>query len=196
MDLIKRSLSAFLALLMAAGCASVSFKSVWRAHDAGPFELTDKRIAVFILTDSEALRRNGEEVTREVAQGVAGYSIISYDHKEDMERILALAREAGCEGVFVIRYAAAEADRHVRSGFRVGLGYGRFMGWRVGYYDPMFEMQEPGSLIETRLYDAKSGKILWTALSEFGYPSLSERVFLSVARESLKKMFNEGVLTR
>lgn len=194
-------LSALITCLLATGCTAVSFKSVWRAPNEPAWAVSGKRIAALVLTDTEAVRRNAEnliaeELNLEGAVGNSAYKVLKEEALGELQGVLAALKSSGMEGVLVIRAVYPDSEARRRPGVRIGVGYGRVRGWYGGMYDAWYWPDEVPIVLETRFHDAGDGRIIWTGVTEWSYSSIDERTFANVARASLGRMLKEGVITR
>ena len=72
------------------GCATTRFKSTWRDPAAQPITLRGQKVAAFMLSQNESMRRSGEdilarELTARGVQGIAGYQLTGGQPIQDSE---------------------------------------------------------------------------------------------------------------
>jgi hypothetical protein len=194
-------LSALFLCLSVAGCTAVSFKSVWRAPNEPSWVVSGKKIAALVMTEIEAVRRNAEDLIAEElnlqgAMGHSAYRVLKEDSLVEPQGVLAALKSYGMEGVLVVRAFKPDAEGRRRSGLTIGVGYGRVRTWYGGMYDGWNWPDEEPIVLETRFHDAGDGRILWTGVTELSHSSIDEKTYSSVAKASLARMLEEGVLAR
>jgi hypothetical protein len=187
--------------LVATGCGSKThFFSTWGANDAQPVSVNGTEIAAVFFNTNESVRREGEDVmVNELARfgGIAfpSYKMISED-PSNRERAKVELEQRGIDAVISMRVIAAERVANYAADYWSTPYYGSLwgywgQGWAAGY--------DPTSLVvrvETLLYSLKDDKLLWAGMSETIEPDDVESAVKSIARKAVKKMDEEGVLTK
>ena len=187
--------------LVAAGCGTEThFFSTWSSQEAQPVSVAGAQIATVFFNTNESVRREGEDVmVNEVARfgGVSypSYKILSSD-PSDRERSKKELSKAGVEAVLSMRVIAAERVGTYGPDYFSGPYYGSLWGywgygWGSGYDYTSLIVR-----VETMLYSLKDDKLLWAGMSETFDPDDVDSAVKSIARKAIKKMDEEGVLSR
>ena len=171
----RRCLAPLIALA-AAGCASTTFDSIWKAPDAAPLDFkAGDRIVAMVVSDQVALRRSGEANLADVldARGftaVPAYTLIPDEEMRDEAKARARIEAGNVVGVVVLRPRGSEQKVTVTS---TGYGppyYGGF--WGGGYYYNSWGYAETVArtdtyvAIETLIYDLRQNKLVWAGRSK------------------------------
>ena len=180
---LRRCLAPWIALA-AAGCASTTFESTWKAPDAKPMELqAGDKIVAMVVSDQESIRRSGEANLADVldARGfkaVPAYMVIPQEEVRDEAKARARIEAAEVVGVVVLRPRGSEQKVTTS---RVTYGppyYGSF--WGGGYYYDSWMYSQPVTrtdtyvTIETLIYDLRQNKLVWAGRSKTMNPETVE----------------------
>jgi len=186
--------------LVAAGCGSrTHFFSTWSSTEAQPVSVNGSHIATVFFNNNESIRREGEDVmVNELARfgGVAfpSYKVIP-DNPSDRERAKRELEKAGVDVVISMRVIAAERDftpDYWASSPYYGTLWGYWgYGWGSGYDSSNLIVR-----VETLLYSLEKDKLIWAGMSETFDTDDVEDAVESIARKAVKKMEEEGVLSR
>lgn len=188
---MHRSLSITLqlvALLAALGCAATQVKQVLidDAYEGG----RPKNVLVIALVNQPTARRlmESEFVKRFKAQGVGAvesFQVLANDALEDeaaRTSIIAAVTERAIDAVLMVRFAGSRTEERDIPGMTITRGYGMPYGsagaWG-GYTAVVGSFPGPSAPttqgysaeqrflnLETRLYDVRTEKLIWSALSE------------------------------
>src|SRR3954451_13806747 len=143
MDMRTRALGigvAAIAALVAAGCASTSFQSIWKAPDAKPIELKPgDKIVAMVVSSQVSLRRSGEDNLADVIanhgyKAVPAYMLIPDDEIQDEAKAKARIEASDAVSVVVLRPLGSEKETTTTTsgGYWGAPYYGGF--WGGGYY--------------------------------------------------------------
>ncbi len=176
---MTRRAPALLGLTALLACSSTQLVSVWVEPDrpAGVY----RKILVVGLAEREGNRAAFEHdfAARLAERGAVG--IPSMDPFPDLddfsrERVGAWARRNGADGVLVSRLVdVREEERYVPPEVRYDL-YGYWGGVRPVVVAPGYVETDRTVVIETNLFDARDGKLVYSATSESFNPSSDARV--------------------
>ena len=161
------------------GCASTSIKKTWKSPDypGGPVQ----KVSVVDVEDRKLVREGIENRFVRELRGHGQEAITTYDlidlpgNKADKEAAAARVRAAGADVVLVIRLVDQETYAHqVRTTpelfVPVVTGFGSY-GWydydTVAFVDmgPVWSGSNQDIYLNASLFDLKSGKRLWMALT-------------------------------
>jgi hypothetical protein len=173
--------------LMSCG-ASQEVTSFWKNPEMTPIKKPYTKIFISVLTADRGARNVVESDLSTVAKGRGIEAVKSIDiypnisSKKDMpseEAILAKIKELNCDGIFVLSLLDVKAEqRYVpgtttyAAGYAPYPSYGYYGGY-YGYYSYNYNViSEPGYyttdktyFIEANLYDAATGKIVFSMQS-------------------------------
>jgi hypothetical protein len=191
--------------LAAAGCATTSFTSTWKAPDAGPVSLGGKKVAAMMVTPNDGTRRAAEDVlARELsargAQGVPSYSLFDGRDFKDEDVVRRAMQQAGIDGVVVIRAVGSDKEVSYTPGtwttrpvYRVFWGgYYRY-GWS-SVYEPGYLRTDTVVTVETLVYSMTDDKLIWAGASRTTNPSGLDALVKELAGKVAGQMRQEGVL--
>ena len=159
------------ALTLVAGCATTNISSSWVTPGARPVTF-DNTLVVF-MHPVETTRRAAEEYL--VARigpdrAVASYTVISQDEVRDTARAKVTVRNAGFDGVVVLRVIGVE-ERVNLEGVATPPNYEQ--GFWDYYEDGWPSVYEPDRLprdtivsVETNVYSVTEDRLLWSGVSE------------------------------
>lgn len=176
-----RTATMLLAALTAVACASTTLRDSWLDPDfrGGPFN----KILVVAVHPSATEKRTFEDivsaaVARTGAQGIPGWRAIP-EQAAISESVWNAAVEAsGADALMLVRLLYLDRRTSVTpvvvpSGPTFGYGWGYYNAWvavpQVSQYDV--------AVVETRLFDVRSRKLVWSGITETFQPT-------SVAKET------------
>lgn len=186
------------------GCASTRFVSTWTEPTAPAGALAGKKVAVFTISENEAMRRVTEsvmarEITERGAQGVAGNTLMSAEETRDQAAAAAKLREGGFGAVVTMRGVGTREQTNYNPGtLWIDPGYQSWGGyWTSSWahvYTPGYMAMEMTVMIETLIYDLESGKLLWAGRSDTTDPSSVEQMIEQLAAELDGELAKTGLL--
>jgi hypothetical protein len=168
---------AAVALSMALGsCATTKLTGSWSdpSYTGGPF----KKIMVVGVARREAMRKIFEStfaarLREHGTLGVPSGSFAPGAELLDKESLASKVTELGCDGVLVTRLL----DRSMQTTYYPPTGYAVPRAYHGGYYhyyrqaytvvySPGYVVQSTTVSLETNLYDAASGALVWSGLTD------------------------------
>jgi hypothetical protein len=167
--------------LTVAGCASTRVTNAWR--DPGYAGPAFTRLLVLGVGHEGGIRRTfEEEFSRKLAaagvHAVPGYQLIARDGKVPDDELRSAVVKAGVDGVLITRLVRVDVrTRYVPGHVMVMPAYGYHDSF-YGYYGaswayvwpPTVEQYEVVTL-ETNLWDARSERLVWSAMTESFAPT-------------------------
>src|SRR5262245_33258524 len=182
-------------------CSTTSFKSTWQDPQVGRLDFKGKRVAALVLTQNEALRRNGEtalaqELAKRGVQPIPGYEFLSSDDLKNRDTVRAKLRESGAEGAVVMRVI----DRRQEVNYVPGAGPydGSFYGyWGYGWSavsDPGYLTTDTIVSVETMVYSVTDDKLLWAGVSETIDPGRLDSSIADIVNKAAKEMKKSGLI--
>jgi hypothetical protein len=192
---------AFVVAVGAVACATTQFKSTWKDPTAQPIALQGQKVAAFLITPNESMRRSGEDIlSRELSargvQGIPGYQLTGDKPSQDSEVLRKKLGEMGVDGAVILRVV----DRRQEVNYVPGSPY---YGSMYGYWDYGWAMTaSPGYLqtdtivsVETLVYSARDEKLLWGGVSETIDPRNLDKFIKEIVKAAGDEMKKAGLVT-
>ena len=186
-----------LALLLLPSCATTQLTSVWRDE---AYQVQPRKILVIGILKTPGNRRilEDEMVKQLKARGtdaVAGYTVLPEQIEANRETIAATMNEIGADAVLISR----PVDKKSVTTYVPGtpqMGYpGYAGGWHSYYtYSPGYVVQDEYAVAETNLYDLKTDKLIWTAVSETWINDKNEGLIRSFAKVIVDSLAGQKVI--
>ncbi len=192
----------FLAMVVLPGCASVSL--LHSAKDPAAPAKQYKQLLVVGITEKQQMRQIFEEVfAGEVLKGgstgIASYSITGVNDKLSRDAIAEAVKKTGADGVITTRIIGSKKESDVRTGFVVvDRGVASFFGGSVSYaefvHQPVEVVTSTQIAIETNLFDAVTGMMVWSGTSSAVNPEGIITITTTIADSVIKAMKKDGLL--
>lgn len=184
--------------VLAAACATTQLSAVWR--DDG-YQGHPKNILMIAAVKNVTYRRSIEqEFVRQLkARGVnavAAFTVFPGDETIDKATVVAKIQELGSDAVLVSKFVEQKTvTSYVPS---APSGHPGYYGSMYGYYSytpaPGYTVTDEYAVLVTNLYDAKTERLVWTAMSETYLGSINEKLIPSFVETILKKLTAQNVL--
>jgi hypothetical protein len=203
-----RSLVCAAALCLCA-CGSTTFVSTWKAPGVQGLDPLGKKVAVLVMSSDAGQRRSAEvymanDLTNRGAQGIASYTLIGLnDPNVDYAR--ARFKEAGVDGVIVLRLVGRDQRVTVDPGGYSGGAYRSFGSYYSSYYSPYVTTMtytaptvrtDTEISIETLIYSLKSDELIWASTSRTTNPAGLSGLVDEVADAVAKEVVKQGLIAR
>ncbi|HEY2796583.1 MAG TPA: hypothetical protein VGK26_01725 [Thermoanaerobaculia bacterium] len=192
------------AVLGIVACSSTTFDSTWRAPDARPLQLANKKVVAIFVNKNMTLRRTAEDaLARQIsahgAQGVAAYSIFGDEDIRDQAMVRKKLESLGFAGIVVMRVAGKETQVTSTPGTYYGSPYYRTWGGYWGYgwgaaYSPGYLTVEKVVKIETLVYSLDQDKLVWAGVSRTVEPTQVDSFVTEVAKACAEQMEKDGLI--
>jgi len=191
------------ALMVAVGalaCSTTSFKSTWRDPTAQPVALRGQKVAAFLITPNESMRRSGEDaLARELSArgmvGIPGYQLVGTQPVRDSENLRSKLEQAGVDGSVIMRVVDRRQELNYVPG---GPAYMSMYGyWDYGWGmmgTPGYMQTNTVVSVETLVYGIKQDKLLWGGVSETTDPSNLDAFIKEVVQEAGKEIQKSGLI--
>lgn len=190
-------------LLVAVGalsCATTQFKSTWRDPTARPFTLHGQKVAAFMITPNESVRRAGEDaLARELSargvQGIPGYQMTGGKSVLDSEVLRRKLEQAGVEGTVIMRVVDRRQEvNYVPGGPYYGTMYGYWdYGWGV-VGSPGYLQTDTIVSVETLIYSVRQDKLIWGGVSETTDPRNLDTFIADIAKAAGEEIRKAGLV--
>jgi hypothetical protein len=191
-----------LSILTASGCASVSL--LHSAKDPAVAAKQYKKLLVVGIAEKTQMRQVFEEVfAGEVqkggAAGIASYSITGVNDKLSRDAVVEAVKKTGADGVITTRLVGSSKKSDVRTGFvMVDRGVDAFYGGSVSYaefvHQPVEVITSTQVSIETNLFDAGTGMMVWSGTSSAVNPEGIITITATIADNVIKALKKDGLL--
>ena len=187
-----------LLLLTASGCASTHMTKAWVYPERGPLEF-DKVMAM-IMVDDSLTRRSGEgELVSQIrrAEAVPSYQFIDDGELMDEASLKKAVADSGVEGIIVMRPVSDRQELNYVPGSYPTPYYSfwGYYGWAYPIsYTPGYYRNDRIVAIETNIYDASDGKLVWSGQSETTNPKDVRKLIADTSKAVRKEMQRYGFL--
>ena len=200
-----RTLLCAAVLGLCACCGNTTFIQTWKAPDAHPVNPQDKSIAALVIAPDKKRRRDAEvylthELTVRGARGVAAYTLIGLDLPTvDVAR--ERFKEAGVDGVVIMRLVAHDSQTIVDPGGFSGSAYTTFGSYYSSYgmaltYSTGSVQTDEWVTIETLIYSLNQDKLLWAGTSRTTNPEGLQGLVTEVANGVAGEIKKQGLVVR
>lgn len=199
-----------LAVSLLAGCASTKLSSSWTAP--GVTSLKFKKIVVIGLGANREFNRKMAEsaVVNQLTkvQAVPSYELLpGLTDIKDKDAVLKMISESGADGVITLLLAARDSRVHYGATNNLPMDYMTISGYYGSVYDVSGYYLSDGGRnvvqdkilsIETNIYDAHTGKLLWSGLTvstkDATNPGSVPDLIHEVGKTLRAKLESEGLL--
>ena len=195
----------FGAALCLSACASTTFTSTWKAPDAQRVDPIGKNIAALVISSDKTRQRDAEvylsnDLTSRGARGVPAHMVIGYGHP-DVDYARAKFKEAGVEGVVVMRVVGHDQRVIVDPGGFSGTAYGSFGSYYSSYgvgvsYSTGSVQTDTVVTVETLVYSLRQDKLLWAGTSRTSNPEGVQGLVTEVANAVAGEVRKQGLVAR
>jgi len=195
----------FGAALCLSACGSTTFTSTWKAPDAQRVDPVGKSVAALVISSDKTRQRDAEvylsnDLTSRGARGVPAHQLIGYGHP-DVEYARAKFKEAGVEGVVVMRVVGHDQRVIVDPGGFSGTAYGSFGSYYSSYgvgvsYSTGSVQTDTEVTVETLVYSLTQDKLLWAGTSRTSNPEGVQSLINEVADAVSSQMSKQGLIAR
>jgi hypothetical protein len=186
-------------LLLSFGCASTKMVKNWVYPETGPLEF--EKIMALVLVQDRFVRQAGEdEMVRQIkrAEAIAAYTVLPERELENESRVREVVTASGVDGIIVMRpvYDRKEVS-YVAGSYPTPYYsfYGYYAWAHPVVYSPGYYRSDRLVGIETTIYDANTGKLVWSGLSQTENPKDVRKLVTATAKAVRKVMKKYGFLT-
>ena len=181
-------------LVLVASCASTDMTSTWTDPAAKGAELS--KVAVVCMTKDPGLRRMAEDTTAaqlKGAQAIPSYRILGEMDLKDREAVKAKLKEAGVNGVLVMRMTGVTEQVSAIDGpYGTFDGYYDFAGAAV--YDPGYLQTDTVVHMVSNLYSLDQNKLIWSGVSQTFDPSSAKSYMTDVSKAVAKSLEKDHLI--
>jgi len=192
-----RPLVAFTLMTLTA-CTATTLKDSW-LDPSVTSSRHFKKIAVAVMSQDPMIRRTAEDtlvarITR--TQAVPLYALISEPDEKDADRVKARLREAGVDGVVVMRMIGADKQTTWVPGQYPPpyYGFGGYWGYaHPAAYSPGYLQTDTIVQVETNVYSLADGKLVYAARSETFNPASAASMVKEIANAIAADLKKRGL---
>ena len=191
--LIGGAAGIILVTAMLSGCATTSIISEWRdpeVKEAGPY----KKFFVTAVTKQETLRRQVEDAFKDNlaalgAAGIPSYGPLTATAEANKEQLVKAVKESDADAVLVVRMVKRETETSISPAYYGPTGYynGYHSSWD-GFYEPVSVYQYDVITLEVKLYEVKTGQLVWAASTETVDPGKLQKEINAYAKLICERM--------
>lgn len=183
-------------------CSSTKLESSWKAPEVGSIHFN--KVLVIAASPNITTRRAAEDAMRAhvpTAQVVTSYELFGDMGKsDDLARVKEAIKANNIDGIITMRAISDEKELNVNTtymptyGGYYGRGYGGYgYGYGMGYGSTTVTTDRIIG-IETNIYDAKTEKLIWTAITKSTNLTKPEDFVKEVAEVVAKKMREQQLI--
>lgn len=201
-----------LAVSLLAGCADTKLSRSWTAPGTTGLKF-NKVVVIALATNREFTRKMAESAV--VNQMTKVTAVPSYEllpgltSIKDKDAVLQMIKDSGADGVITLRLVGSNSQVHYGSSGNLPMDYMSFSGYYGSVYDVSGYYLSDGGRnivtdrvlsIETNIYDAHTGKLVWSGLTEStkdaNNPGSVPALILEVGQTLRAKMESEGLIQK
>lgn len=185
-------------------CASTKLVSVWKdaAYAGGPIQ----KILVIGISDNERTRRQFEdsfvaEFERRGIAAVSGFKLLPREGELSAQEVRRAIEGSDIDTILVTRYAGEDEETVYRPGTTYIEPGGYYRSFNRYYHRSYVAVHEPGYYVkhklvylETNLYSASDGNLIWSARSETTNPDSATDLIDSMKSAVMKSLEEYGLL--
>jgi len=191
-----------LTMVVVSGCSSISMVHSWK-DPAAPAKQYRKVLVVGISEKIQSRQIFEEvfasEIGKSGAVGIPSYTITGVQGKPSREALEAAVKKTGADSVFVTRLVNMRKEWQGRTGFVIeDRGTDAFWGATVTYavfvHQPVEVLMSSNVALETDLFDAGTGLMVWSGTSSVEDPSSLITISREVANIVVRSMNKDGFM--
>jgi hypothetical protein len=199
--------------LLFAACATTSMVGSWRdpEYSGAPF----RQLLVVGITKDPHLRRSFEDIfSAQLRAGgvraVPSYSLIQKDGPLDQVELADAVRKSGVDGVITTRVVNVDTKTDVSPGYTTYFGAPMYPyafyppppgATLYGYYTNTFAVYQPPTTytydeatLETSLFEARSGKLMWSGTTVTFDIRASAKASADLARIVIESLIKDKLI--
>lgn len=203
---LNRTQSFFAVLLPAviwllSACATTKLVDVWMDESLAANAF--KKVLVIGVSDNEMKRRLFEQIftkrfrARDI-EALTSYSILPVDAKPEKDVVAEAIKGKGFDIVLITHYAGTDEETvYVPGNTRIESDYRRRFSryYRNTYtivHEPGYYSKQTSVYLQTNIYAASDGKLIWSARSKTANPASATEMFDSLSAAVMKRLEKDG----
>jgi hypothetical protein len=209
-SLLRTFLLFGLATFLLAGCAETKLSSSWTAPGVTSLKFR-KVIIIGLGANREFNRRMAESAVKNQLtkiEAVPSYELLpGLTDIKDRDAVLKMISDSGADGVITLRLAGSSSRVHHGASDNLPMDYMTISGYFGAVYDVAgYYLSDGGRdivqdrvlAIETNIYDARTGKLLWSGLTvstqDASNPGSVPHLIAEVGKVIRAKLESEGLI--
>jgi len=199
------SLILFMAALVLTSCASTTLTSVWKDENYRIGNI--KKVLIIVLSEKPAVRRFFEDefksqMTLFSMDAVSSYTVIPDEKLSDKEFLAAQTKDLRVDAVLITRLVDKKTIQSYVPPETTYVGpSGYSAGWPTYNYNYSQPITRPGYTVEnemlsleTNLYEARTDKLIWSALSDTYTEGGKDEYIKSFTSVIIKRLSDDKIL--
>ena len=177
------------------GCSSAEVTNTWHNPEySGPIKF-NKVVAIAIHPEGTVRRVAEDEMARQIpgGKGIAGYTLITDEDREDVAKIRPKLQAAGVDGAVTMKLLGKRNETTYVPG-SPGYGFYDYYGGAGYAGTPGYVVTDTIATVETRIYSVTDGKLIWSGTSETFNPSNIQENVADIAKAVGKELRKEKLL--
>lgn len=174
-----------LAALILAGCADTAVQKTWTAPAVGEFKFT--KVFVIAVARDDTDRRLAEIAVKNVitrVPAIASYEVFpDISDTRNKDKVVQGVKDSGADGVIVMRLASSDTKIDMGTTNARPMEYMVFSDYYGSVYDVgafySSDRRDMGTNtifdVETRIFDGKTGKLVWVGNTKTNKDSFHDR---------------------
>jgi len=193
-----RLTSLSLLVLVTFGCASTQMVKNWVYPERGPLKF-DKVMALVLVQDKFVRQAGEDEMVKQIkkAEAIAAYRVIPSEQLVSESELKKAVADSGVNGVIVMRPVYDQKEVSYVSGSYPAPYYSFWGYYSWAYpvvYSPGYYREDRFVGVETTIYDASDGKLVWSGLTQHKNPKDAAKTVANAAKEVRKVMKKYGFI--
>jgi hypothetical protein len=186
-------------LLLGLGCASTKMVKNWVYPETGPLEF-EKVMALVLVQDKFVRQAGEEEMVRQIkrADAIASYTVLSDRELANENQLREVVATSGVDGVIVMRPVYDQKEVSYVPGSYPTPYYSFYGYYAWAYpvvYSPGYYRSDRLVGVETTIYDAETGKLVWSGVSQTTNPKDVKKLVAATAKAVRKVMKKYGFIS-
>lgn len=204
---ITRGLVAMVLLMfILESCATTKFKGSWMDETIPSEDLVFDKILVLGLSIEPSVRRTFEfslrqELINHGVDAISTLEVVGHNQEISRDTFEALFGDRDIDAVIVSRLVGVETDYRYETNYVYAVPHSYYNGF-WGYYNTSYGnvysqgylTSEEWVIIETNLYETKTGKLVWSGTSETAEQSTAMDVIESLNKALIKELASKGLI--
>ncbi len=195
--MLQKAIVTFFALIVLTSCGpKTKIAMDWTNPDYGNVRFN--KVVAIAMSQDQIIRRIAEDefVAKlpKGTEGVASYTIIPAEKRDDVEAVKAILKDANIDGAAVFSLVSED----MKLEFNRGTPYYNFWGYYGWAYPTVhgssYLMTEMVVRIYSAVYEVEDATLVWSALSETTDQASTQKIIDDVVRLVIRSMTSKGMV--
>ena len=171
----------------------------WVYPETGPLQF--EKVMALVLVQDKFVRQSGdEEMVRQIKQAdaIASYTVLSDRELANEAQLREVVAASGVDGVIVMRPVYDQQEVSYVPGSYPAPYYSFYGYYSWAYpvvYSPGYYRSDRLVGVETTIYDAETGKLVWSGVSQTSNPKDVKKLVAATAKAVRKVMKKYGFIS-